>query len=87
MDDDFCIRSFQHEGFDVRIYLAKTEPGTFGGHVDVFETGTHKCRIVLAGPMDSDGAVAALEGKGLDWIAARARGEPDGATNLGALND
>ena len=76
MDDTTQVRAFGHEGFDVRVYLTKAVPGFFGGHVDVYEGDAHKCRIVLAGPLDHEGAIEALDVKGRDWIAGQDSGEP-----------
>jgi len=81
-DLEGLIRSFEHDGYEVRIYVSQTASGLLIGHVDVRERGVHKCRIVLTGHHSHGTAIVALEGKCKEWIAARVRGHSDGETTF-----
>jgi hypothetical protein len=86
MDDPILMHQFTHQGFDVRIYLARAAEDLFGGHVDIFDGETRRCRIVLAGRATDDAsAISALEFKGRDWIAAWASRDHSGNTGFEAL--
>jgi hypothetical protein len=85
MDDKTLVHQFREGRFDVRIFLTSAVEETFGGHVDIFDGDLHKCRIVLAGPLDQSGAISALEVRARDWISGWINRDHSGDTGLAEL--
>ena len=82
MDDKTLVHEFCEGRFDARIFLTRATDETFSGHVDIFDGEVCKCRIVLAGPLDQSGAIAALGVRARDWISGWNNRDHSGDTGL-----
>lgn len=85
MDAETLVHQFKEGRFDVRIFLRRVTDESFGGHVDIFDGDSHKCRIVLAGPRDQSDAISVLDLRGRDWIAGWINRDHSGDTGLAEL--
>ena len=85
MDDETLVHQFSEGRFDVRIYLTRATEELFGGHVDILDRSSHKCRIALAEPLDQSGAIRALEVRSRDWISGWINRDHSGNTGLAEL--
>jgi hypothetical protein len=79
--NEFGVKSFEHEGWLVRILLTASDPGGFvAGHADLHLDGAHGCRIALASQQYGEsGAILVLEEKAKDFIADWNGGNRTGA--------